>query len=367
MLASALPQRELFITGRGMEVREPLVGAALDETIAAGRGFDSWSMASDHHDAMDAAELIDLLWSWSPAVRSRAAKALARKGGRDHVPALLAMLRSRSLDARYGACQALGALGGRAADAVPALTEALGSDDVWLRIQACYALAGIGEPARAAAPAMLRLALESDDADPREFTQRYLCFCLFYPGGALRMRGVLSRDLSGIDRDLLYAAIERLLRNDDGRARAAVARVFQLLGEDELRPLLPAIVEAVRTPSPSGVMFANGVRIAGLDVLARMRVAEGIPLCIDSMDIDEWGKQDRILGGLRALQAYGGAAKGELERLRALRARLGAHREARNMQKQLALCDETIAAIEAAGDDVEARPLSELVPRKGRR
>jgi len=367
VLASTLPERELFITGRDMEVERPLTGDALDETIAAGRGFDSWSLASDHYASMDSRELIGHLESWSPAVRSRASDALAKKDDGDHVPALLALLRSRSMDARYGACQALGALGGRAKDAVPALTKALESDDVWLRIQACYALAGIGGPAREAAPAMLRLALESDEADPREFTQRYLCFCLFYPGGALRMRGLLSRDLSGIDRDLLYPAIERLLQNDDGRARGAVANVFKLLDEEELAPLLPAIVEAVRTPSPSGVMFANGVRIAGLDVLARMRVAEGIPLCIDSMDIDEWGKQDRILGGLRALRTYGGAAKGELDRLRALRETLGAHREAKNMPKQLQLCDETIAAIEAADDGPEALPLSELVPRRSRR
>lgn len=367
VLASTLPHRELYITGRDMEVARPLEGAALAETIAAGRGFDSWSMASDHYDAMDPAELVGHLESWSPAVRSRASKALAEKDRGDHVPTLLALMRSRSMEARYGACQALGALGGRAKDAVPALTEALESDDVWLRIQACYALAGIGGPARDAAPAMLRLALKSDDADPREFTQRYLAFCLFYPGGALRMRGVLSRDVSGIDRDLLYAAIERLLRNDDGRARGAVANAFELLDDEELRPLLPAIVEAVRTPSPSGVMFANGIRVAGLDVLARMRVAEGLPLCIDSMDIDEWGKQDRILGGLRALQAYGGAAKGQLGRLRELRARLGAHREAKNMPKQLELCDETIALIEAAENGPEARPLSELVPRSRRR
>ena len=38
-----------------------------------------------------------------------------------------------------------------------------------------------------------------------------------------------------------------------------------------------------------------------LDLLARHRVREGMELCIPVMEIDQWGKQDRILRGLRAV------------------------------------------------------------------
>ena len=199
--------------------------------------------------------------------------------------------------------------GGRAAAALPELRRCLRSDDVWLRIQAAYALSAIGDRARSAVPDLLELALLEDEEDPREITQRYLAFCLFYPGGALKMRGLLSRNLGGTDRDDLLPVIERLLINDDGRARGALGTIFKLLTLEELRPLLPQIVEAVRTPSPSGVMFSNGIRLAGPDFLAAHRSAEGMELCILVTEIDKWGKQDRILRCMKALEQYGGAAR----------------------------------------------------------
>ncbi len=362
VLASTLPRKELYLTGKGSDPENALVGAELEEALAAGRGFDSWSMASEHYAAMPAGGLLRLLESWSPAVRSRAASALAEKEG-EHVPALIGLLSQEPLDARYGACQALAALGPAAADAVPALTEILREDDVWLRIQAAYALASIGDAARGAAPALLELALRDDPDDPRQFTQRYLAFCLFYPGGALKMRGLLARSLDGIDRELLLAAVERLLANDDGRARGAVGTVYENLTLEEIAPLLPAIVEAIRTPSPSGVMFANDIRLRGLDLLARHRIREGMELCIPAMDIDQWGKKNRIQRGLRTLATYGGAAKPILPDLRDLERSLEAHREARNLGEQIALCRETIATIEAAPDEEPLRTVAELVGR----
>jgi hypothetical protein len=359
VLASMLPRGKLYLTGKGFDPANALVGDELEDTIAAGRGFDSWSLASEHYEAMESIALLSLLESWSPAVRTRAGAALAKQEG-EPVPALLELLRSEDLDARYGACQALGALGPKAAEAVPALTRTLEEDDVWLRIQAAYALAGIGDAARPAAPALLELALRDDPADPRQFTQRYLAFCLFYPGGALKMRGLLARSLEGIDRELLLSAVERLLANDDGRARGAVGTVYENLTLEEIAPILPAVVEAVRTPSPSGVMFANDIRLRGLDLLARHRIREGMQLCIPIMEIDQWGKQDRILRGLRALATYGGAAKPLLDDLRGLLRRLEAHPEARNLGEQIALCRETLAAIEAAPEGEPLRSVGEL-------
>ncbi len=362
VLASTLPRAELYMTGKGIAPEQALVGDELADAIDAGRGFDSWSLASEHYEAMDSGELLGLLESWSPAVRSRAAAALAKKDG-EPVPAILKLLGSTDLDARYGACQAIVALGPKAAEAVPALTKALGADDVWLRIQAAFALASVGDAARGAAPAMLELALTDDPADPRGFTQRYLAFCLFYRGGALKMRGLLSRSLDGVDRELLLTAVERLLANDDGRARGALGTVYQNLTIEELTPLLPAIVEAIRTPSPSGVMFANDIRLRGIDLLAEHRIREGMELAIPVMEIQQWGKQDRILRALRALGVYGGGAKPILPDLRDLERRLQAHSEAKNLGEQIQLCHETIAAIEAAPEGEPLRTVQELVGR----
>lgn len=356
VLASTLPRKQLYLTGKGSEVTGAIRGEELDDLIAAGRGFDEWDKASAHYEAMSERELVALLKSWSPAVRTRAANALAKKPG-ERVPDLLKLLSSEDLFARYGACQALGLLKGKGAAAVPALIEALEEDDVWLRIQAAYALANIGDAAREAAPAMLRLAMRDDAKDPRGFTQRYLAFCLFYPGGALKMRGLLARSVDGIDRELLLPAIERLLLNDDGRARAALGNVYKLLTLEELTPLLPAILESIRTPSPSGVMFANGIRLSGLEFFGRHRIAEGMELCIDVTEIDQWGKQDRIKRCMQVLSEYGGAARPVLPQLRDLVRRLEAHREARALAPLIQLCEDTIATIESS---TESEPLRSL-------
>lgn len=360
VLSHTFDRRELFLTGKGASKALTLSGRELAETIEAGRGFDNWSLAKDRYEAMEPKVLLGLLESWSPAVRSRAADALAKAGG-DPVPQVLRLLGKRDLDARYGACQAVAALGARAAEAAPELIRFLGQDDVWLRIQACYALAAIGEPAREAAVPMLELALRDDPEDPRQFTQRYLAFCLFYPGGALRMRGLLSRSVEGLDRDLLRRAIVRLMQNDDGRARGAVAQVFKLMTLEELAPILPEILEAVRTPSPSGVMFSNGIRLAGLEFLAKHRIAEGMELCIAVTEIDQWGKQDRIVKCMQALALYGAAAKPVLPELRDLQRRLGAHKESKNLAKQKELVAQAIEAIESGAPAEAVRSAREVV------
>ncbi|MDB4417356.1 DUF6288 domain-containing protein [bacterium] len=367
VLANTFHKQELFITGRGVHKKNRLVGDDLADTIEAGRGFDSWSKGADHFANKRQAELMRDLKSWSPAVRSRAAKALASSGDTP-TAALRTMLKSRQLDVRYGACQAISELGGKAAAALPELRRCLQSDDVWLRIQAAYALSAVGNGAREAIPDMLELALLEDEEDPREITQRYMAFCLFYPGGALGMRGLLSKDLGDLDRSDLLPVIERLLINDDGRARGAMGTIFKLMTLEELKPLLPQLVEAVRTPSPSGVMFSNGVRLAGLDFLAANRVTEGMELCILVTEIDKWGKQDRILRCMKALQEYGGAARPVLPQLRDLEDRLRGHREARNLEKQIKACTDTIDAIETARTSPEVRTVAELMAlRRSRR
>ena len=357
MLAYALPLKKLYITGRGTSKTNELVGSELADTIEAGRGFNSWHLGIEPYRKKNRKELLRHLGSWSPAVRHRAALALAEKKQDDVVGDVLAILARPDANARYGACRALGAMKSRAAPAVDRLTDLLNHDDVWLRIQASYALSDIGAPAKKAVGHMLKLAVRKDANDPREFTQRYLAFCLFYPGGALRMNGLIARNLDGVDRRLLYPAVERLLLNDDGRARGCIGSVYKTLSYEEITPLLPAIYRAVVTPAPSGVMFASGIRLRGLELLAKHRIREGMALCLQVMEIDKWGKRTRINGCLKILRTYGGAAKPVLPALRKLDRDLSAHREARGLRGEIATVRKLIADIEAAKDQPRLRSL----------
>lgn len=363
VLASTMDRKQLFLTGKERDAPKPLSTEEVASTIAAGAGYSCWDDAEAHFDTLETKELMSRLRSWSPAERFRAAKSLAKK---QDVPtaALVKRLKARTIQDQLGACQALGALGNKAKEAVPSLTRTLKSEDVWLRIQAAYALAAIGKPAEAAIPTLLKLAVQDDQSDPRGFTQRYLAVALFYRGGALGQRGLLSRSLDGVDRRLLYPAIRRLLQNDDGRARAALESVYRNLSFDELRPILPAIVEAVRTPSPSGVMFNSGIRLAGLDLLAKHGVAEGMELAVDVMSPGRWGQQDRIKRCLKALAPYGAAARPILPRLEEVAVALETSQHRKAFHPTAQLVRKTMADIESASAAPRLRTLEELTRRR---
>ena len=116
-----------------------------------------------------------------------------------------------------------------------------------------------------------------------------MCFALFD-----RREGLIGRSLEGVDREALFAAVRAGLHNQDGRARGAIGSVYRNLSRAEIAPLLPAIHAAVVEPAPSGIMFADGIRTSGLEILAQHRIAEGLPLCIDLLEPGRWGLDGRI-------------------------------------------------------------------------
>jgi hypothetical protein len=350
LLAYAQPLGLIHLAGRTPSVAPPVDAATARSLVDDGRGWGPRSkLASFAERSTD--ELMAGLRSWSPVVRERSAIELARREG-DPSAALIGMLDDAELHPRLGACQALIMLGGRAAPAVPALRETLGADDLWLRVKAAEALASIGNPAMAALPDLLRMLTERDEeADPRGMQQRYLTFALFN-----RREGMLGRSLEGVDRELLGAAVRAGLQNQDGRARGSFDSVYRNLSYAEIEPLLPAILQAVVEPAPSGIMFADEIRLSGLEVLAEHRIAEGLPLCIAMVDPDRWGMGNRIDRCLATLRAYGGAARAEIPRLRELEAQLKQRRWDPRRLESLDIPG-LIAAIEAAPEGPALRSL----------
>lgn len=304
LLAYAMPRKKISLTGKRPSAVPQLDAAAAQALILDGRGWSNQDRNS-FYDALDEGELMSRLASWSPVVRERAAMAFARRD-KAPVPQLVAMLDAPQLEARYGACQALALLKAAAAPAVPALKQALRHDDLWLRVKAAEALAGIGQPALSAVPELLAMLARAPAAnDPRGMEQRYLCFALFN-----QRDGMLGRSLEGVDRPALYAAVRAGLRNEDGRARGSLGSVYQNLSYEEIEPLLPAIYQAVVEPAPSGIMFADEIRVEGLRLLAKHRVQDGMDACVAyTRTQNPWASEKRTPELMQVLRSYGGHAK----------------------------------------------------------
>lgn len=351
LLAYAQPLGTLSIAGRKSSESMHVDRRAARQLIDDGRDWSERRKIEDYQSRSES-ELYAGLASWSPVVRERSGKELARRGG-EASRRLIAMLDDDDLYARTGACQALIQFKGRAAPAIPALRETLKADDLWLRVKAAEALAAIGDEAMPVLPELLEMLADDDiEGDPRGMQQRYLCFALFNRRG-----GMVGRSLDGVDRDALYAAVRAGLRNEDGRARGSIESVYRNLEFEEIEPLLPAILEAVVEPSESGIMFADGIRLSGLEVLAAHGIEEGVPLCIELIDPDRWGLRNRINRALGALRQYGGAARSELPSLRELESALVAKRWKQEDIDKLKL-DELIEAIETDEDPPALRSLA---------
>lgn len=353
LLAYAFPRKNLVLTGRDGSNAPQIDAKTAKALIEDGRGWTRHDRNS-FYDALSDKQLLHRLDSWSPVVRERAANALARRKAAP-IKALIEKLESDDLESRIGACQALIKLGPKAAPAFFVLRKTLDADDLWLRVKAAEAIAAMGEPGMPALPDLLeRLAKGPTKEDPRGMEQRFLTFTVF--GNMLK-----KHRLKNVDKDLLRKAIAAGLENEDGRARASLGNMYEQLTLKELEPLLPAIYDAIVKPAPSGIMFADGIRLAGLHLFADHKIKQAIPLCLDLMDIQRWNKRSRINSCLDALEKYGAAAKPLLPRLRQLEKDLMAHWEAKGLMPITERVRQIIQNLETAGStaSLDLRP-----PRK---
>ncbi len=316
LLAYAMPLKKIWLTGKRAPIAPQLDAKSAQKLILDGLGWSNKDRNSAY-DQLNGDILLESLASWSPIVRERAAMALARRKGDPPLRSLIKMLDAPTLESRLGASQAIVALRGRGAPAIAALEKNLDSEDLWLRIKSAEALAAIGTPAIKTVPKLLQRLTQVDrEKDPRGMQQRYFSFALFNQRG-----GMLSRSLEGVDRKILYQAVKAGLKNEDGRARGSMGSVYRNLTKEEIKPLLPAILEAVVEPAPSGVMFADEIRVEGLRILATHRVAEGIKACVDyTRDQNPWASEKRTPGLMKILLSYGARAQAiipELEKIAA--------------------------------------------------
>jgi hypothetical protein len=179
---------------------------------------------------------------------------------------------------------------------------------------------------------------------------------------------ILSKSLAGVDRTLLHAALKAVLANEDGLIRGLAPGIYPLLSAEDARALLPEIAAATRKNAPSGEMFRYGVRWAGLALLARFRISEGMGLCVDLLNEFEWGRDPSQC--IQPLKKYGGAAKGMIPRLREtiLATRKAIQAEpwnAKSWNKDILAIEKLIQEIEADQNPAPVQSIQEFTGKKG--
>ena len=319
VLHYALPQHKLAITGRDLHPDNHLTGKDLDEVIGWGRTY-RYGHENDCDNHLPVDVLVKNLKCYSPTVRFRAARALAKKSD-DVVPQLIGMLASGDLATQYGVCAALQSLGKRSAAATDALIAQLSAKDAWLRVQAAQALSCIGEPARKAVPQLMQMVVRDNPADPRKIEAKYLGYALFRDNFIDQMpiaNGLVAGSLEGVDRQLLYPAVRTLLALDDGLGTASIVSLFKTMNADDLKAVTPSLVKVAADTAPSGEMFAQGIRVSAIQYFAKNKVPDGLPAIMEYLRTQNgWGNQ--IVFVLKELAKYGPAAKPLLPELRQLR------------------------------------------------
>jgi len=363
LLAYALPLKRLYLMGKKPCSVPALDRREVEQIIAAGRDYFS-ARKGNGYEGRTTEQLLAGLSSWSPAVRKRSAQALGRREG-NFLPTLLSMLAGSNRDARYGACEALGCLGPRADAAAPRLRALLRDPDPWMQSLACQALPALGPEERGASVAdLLCMTVRHNPADPRRMAERAASAALFspYPGSG-GPRSILAKSLEGVDRKFLYPAIQSILKNQDSVARGSIGRVYGKLTGRDLAVLLPTIITAIDELAPSNEMFGDDIRLAGLDLVSRLHIREGIPLCVSVIELDRWGEGRRMTKCLEYLRRYGTHAKQVLPPLRTMRRYLIKKERKKEQSDKVKLLDNAIAEIETSTASPRILGLKEFTAR----
>jgi len=348
ILMYCLPRKKLAITGRDVTTTE-LTPDEVADSIEAARYPTGLLDRTKKYDDCTVEQLMELLGSWSPVVRERAASSLARKEG-DHAPALKRMLRSRDRYARYGACGALKALGPKARPALAELIACLESEDRVLQLNALRAL-GTSDDMRAAT-ALLRMASRDFPNDRYDIVHRYIAEALFGSRDSL-----VERTRTVADRALLLKATRRFLNSVTGHCRTVIGQnVADTLTLQEVRMLWSALDSACNRTATT---YNTAIQTATLRLMAKYHIKEGIDRCVWYLThMRGHGSENRVPEVLESLLQYGPHARYAVPQLEKIAAHFDSGPEGFpvNLSKQKARhVREAIRVLEAVDEKQKAK------------
>lgn len=355
LLSFGLYQKSLFILGKKPCSAPALNAEAVKNVIVAGRDRYPEGERNAYFKRQDEA-LLEGLKSWSPSMRYHSAEAIGKRGG-NFAPALLEMLEGKDRYARYGAVEALGRLSKDAASAVPRLRSALKDPDFWIQGLAAEALTRLGD--KESSGDLFAMSLRPTPADPRQMHQRAASRALFspYPGNS-EPRSILSDSLDGVDRRQLLVVMKSFLQNEDSVVRASVIPALRKLDDHDLAVLLPDIASAVDKLAPTNEMWGDDIRQAGLDILSRRHIREGMLLCVSTIEW-RWGLE--VGKRMEFLSRYGKNAGEVVPDLKKLVRDLEKKEEGSAPSDNRKILIKAIADIEASKDEPKLVSLKEFI------
>ena len=314
LLQLAAPRRVLYVTGKDTTRETHLTRQRLAQILHGGHLAGD----VDARAQLEVPEILQLLRDPLPPIRSVGARTLAEREI-DVVDQLIDMLQSENRYARYGAAEALQKAGFGSQTAAEALIGLMASDpDVTFQTYAIAALIhrdkqrGLLAVAQPAIPVLLDMALQDVPEDPRRVLQHDIGRALFYAGRAQPRRGLLVEyGLDGVDRKKLVSVAREILQNENGWARSTMSSwLYPRLEPDERAALWGDIYAATFEIAPSGIMFASGVRLDGLRLMAKHGVQEGLELAVWYLRNQKGhGNRGRVPEVLPLILRYEGYAK----------------------------------------------------------
>jgi hypothetical protein len=313
LLQLCAPRRKLYITGKETPKETHLTSQRIEQIRVAGR----LDVDKDARAALDVPKIMELLKDPLPPTRAIGARLLAERN-LNVVDQLIPMLESENRYVRYGAAEALckaGFANQAAADKLISLMEK--DNDVTFKVYAIDALVnrdkkvGLLTVAKPAIPVLLRMAKQHYPDDPRSVLQCDIGRALLYNGNAQPRRGLLPEyGLEGVDRTLLREMIQEMLKNKNGATRSLCGWIYPKLTDEDLKALWADIYPATRNIAPSGIMFASGVQVDGLKLMASKRTKEGLELAVWYVrNQNGHGSGPRMPQIMDVLLKYGGHAK----------------------------------------------------------
>ncbi len=277
LLTYAMPLKQLAITGKYQDPSMKLTSKEVAEAAFA----DNYLATS-----RTTPELIADLGHWSPKVQSFAAKELGVRKT-EHatvVPQLISLAGNDAAgEQQVGACFALATIkDGQAADVLASLLTHKNEE---LRWAATHAIRHMPRDKQLLhLDTMLKAIVSTQrpfeplsDKVPLQFAHSEMAYLLFYDGTAYGPRGVIAgNQVNGVNRELLYPAIEAAANTPMGHARSSLSNTFKFLTQEDVKALSGTIIHTALEPAPADNMFKSGVRTAALSSLQQNRIAEGV-------------------------------------------------------------------------------------------